>query len=254
MAFPMGNGVLRMIYEERNRTDMGKMAGVFRGALLLAFAAPGFLMGKNTTRECMKDDDIRLFLGNTLLYEIMPASHAEKSAAETTAGGVCGALENAGGGLDMNASFSMALSSLDDTLEIMSRYLEDNGFLPWGLTFGFASLIMTLSGARRHRPSGEEKDGQGEACDYYELVREEGPFRTDLGEDVLSAFSRLACDMSGESLAYAALADVEIWGRDLRDIPGLEETVAEHLRDLQMLGVREAMILNGKRAREASGL
>ena len=243
-----------MIYEERNRTDMGKLAGVFRGALLLAFAAPGFLMGKNTTRECMKDDDIRLFLGNTLLYEIMPASHAEKSAAETAAGGVCGTLENAGGGLDMNTSFSMALSSLDDTLEIMSRYLEDNGFLPWGLTFGFASLIMTLSGARRHRPSGEEKDRGGKEGAFYELIREDGSLRVDLDEDTLCAFSRLACDMSGESLAYAALADVEIWGRDLREIQGLEETVAEHLRDLQMLGVREAMILNGKRAREASGL
>ena len=244
-----------MIYEERDRTDMGKLAEIFRGALLLAFAAPGFLMGKNTTREYMKDDDIRLFLGNILLYEIMPASHAEKSAAETTAGGVCGALENAGGGLDMNASFSMALSSVGDTLEMMSRYHEDNGFLPWGLTFGFASLIMTLSGVRRHRPSGEEKDREGEKDgDYYELIREEGPFRADLNEDMMHAFSRLSCDMSGESLAYAALADVEIWGRDLREIPGLEETVAEHLRDLQMLGVREAMILNGKRAREASGL
>ena len=242
-----------MTNEERERTETGKLAAAFRGALLLAFAAPGFLMGKNTTRECMKDDDIRLFLGNTLLYEIMPASHAEKSAAETAAGGVCGSLENAGGGLDMNASFSMALSSLGDTLDLMSSYLEDNGFLPWGLTFGFSSLIMTLSGVRRKRPSGEGEDRAGKDGGY-ELIREDGPFRVELTEDTLYAFSRLACDMSGESLAYAALADVEIWGRDLREIPGLEETVAEHLRDLQMLGVREAMILNGKRAREASGL
>ena len=245
---------MRMTNDERDRTDTGKLAADFRGALLLAFAAPGFLMGKNTTRECMKDDDIRLFLGNTLLYEIMPASHAEKSAAETAAGGVCGALENAGGGLDMNTSFSMALSSVGKTLELISRYLEDNGFLPWGLTFGFASLIMTLSGVRKHRPSGKEKEHGGDEEDGYELIREEGPFRVDLNEQTLYAFSRLACDMSGESLAYAALADVEIWGRDLRGIPGLEEIVAEHLRDLQMLGVREAMILNGKRAREASGL
>ncbi len=243
-----------MTYEEREKTEAGNLAADFRGALLLAFAAPGFLMGKNTTRECMKDDDIRLFLGNTLLYEIMPASHAEKSAAEEAAGGVCGALENAGGGLDMNTSFSMALCSAGDTLELMKRYLEDNGFLPWGLSFGFASLIMALSGVRRHAPSGEEKDQYGNDGAFYELIREDGPFRVDLDENTLRAFSRLSCDMSGESLAYAALADVEIWGRDLREIPGLEETVAEHLRDLQMLGVREAMILNGKRAREASGL
>ncbi len=242
-----------MINEKQNRPDTGKLAALFRGALLLAFASPGFLMGKNNTRECMKDDDIRLFLGNTLLYEIMPAAHAGKSEAETAAGGVCGALENAGGGLDMNASLDMAFSSLGDTLRLMTAYLDDNGFLPWGLTFGLASLIMTLSGVRKSRPSEEKGDPCGEEQGY-ELLREDGPFRVTLPDACLYAFSRLACDMSGESLSYAALADVEIWGRDLREIPGLEEIVAEHLRDIQMLGVREAMVLNGKRAREASGL
>ncbi len=227
------------------KPDMARLTAEFRCALLTAFAAPGFLMGKNNTRECMKDDDIRLFLGNSLLYEIMPAAHTEKSAAESAAGGVCGALENAGSGLDMNRAFALALEGLDGTLALAERYLSDNGVLPWGLTFGFSCFIMMLSGVRKSRESGREA---------YELIREDGPFEITLPAPLLDSFSRLACDMSAESLAYAALADVENWGRDLREIPGMEETVTEHLRDLQMLGVREAMILNGKRAREESGL
>ena len=237
--------------EPRNQTDQAKLASAYRAALLCAFAPAGFLMGWNNTRQCMKDDDIRLFLGNTLLYEIMPASHAEKSAAEAAAGGVCAALENAGNGLKMNDAFSLIFDTADETLELMQRYADDNAFLPWGLTFGFACLVMALSGARK-RPRGDE-NGAG-TQEGYELMREDGAWEIRLPQRIPEAFSRLACDMSPESLAYAALADVEIWGRDLREIPGLEETVAEHLRDLQMLGVREAMILNGKRAREASGL
>ena len=233
--------------------DLGRLSGIYRGALLTAFAAPGFLMGKNNTRECMKDDDIRLFLGNALLYEIMPASHAEKSLAENAAGGVCSALENAGNGLWMNDAFNLVFSCLDDTVAVMKAYMEDSGFLPWALTFGFSALIMTLSGARKQ---GKEEDGNGiSARDTgYELIREDGSFEITLPKEIMEAFSRLSCDMDGESLAYAALADVMIWGRDLREIPGMEDAVAEHLRDLQLLGVRETMILNGKRAKEASGL
>ncbi len=240
--------------EAASEKTTGDLPAVYRNALLTAFAPAGFLLGKDNTRECMKDDDIRLYLGNTLLYEIMPASHAEKSAAESTAGGVCGALENAGSGLGMNECFSMIFEGLKDTLGLMTGYMNDNGFLPWGLTFGFSCLIMMLSGVRRHVPDGNGGTEPASGNGGYDLIRESGTFPVSLPPEIPEAFSRLSCDMSGESLAYAALADVEIWGRDLRDIPGLEEICAEHLGDLQVLGVREAMILNGKRAREASGL
>lgn len=58
---------------------------------------------------------------------------------------------------------------------------------------------------------------------------------------VLAAFARMSCDMPPESLAYAVLSDCEIWGGDLRGIAGLEEKVTAQLRDMQILGVREAM-------------
>ena len=58
---------------------------------------------------------------------------------------------------------------------------------------------------------------------------------------ILFSFSRLSCDMSPEALAYAVLSDRAIWDRDLRDVPGLEDLVAAQLRDLQLLGLREAL-------------
>ena len=55
------------------------------------------------------------------------------------------------------------------------------------------------------------------------------------------SFSRLSCDMPPESVAYAVLSDRAIWEEDLRDIPGLEDTIAGQLRDLQLLGLMEAV-------------
>ena len=47
--------------------------------------------------------------------------------------------------------------------------------------------------------------------------------------------------MPPESLAYAALSDRAIWEEDLRQIPGLEDTISAQLRDLQLLGLMEAI-------------
>ena len=42
-------------------------------------------------------------------------------------------------------------------------------------------------------------------------------------------------------VAYAALSDRAIWEEDLRDIPGLEDLITEQLRDLQLLGLLNAL-------------
>ena len=64
------------------------------------------------------------------------------------------------------------------------------------------------------------------------------------------SFSRLSCDMPPESLAYAALSDRAIWEEDLREIPGLEDTIASQLRDLQLLGLMEAIKKTWKKYEE----
>ena len=47
--------------------------------------------------------------------------------------------------------------------------------------------------------------------------------------------------MPAESLAYAVLSDRAIWEEDLRELPGLEDKIASDLRDLQLLGLEEAV-------------
>ena len=53
-------------------------------------------------------------------------------------------------------------------------------------------------------------------------------------ERALSVFATLSHDMPPETLAYAALADRELWqGEDLREIDGLEARVALDIARLQ---------------------
>jgi len=80
----------------------------------------------------------------------------------------------------------------------------------------------------------------------YEVVRGEKAAAVYDDAGILESFSRLAHDMPAESLAYAALADWEIWGADLREVDGLEMRVAFDLSSIQRIGLRETMRLQGE--------
>ena len=64
--------------------------------------------------------------------------------------------------------------------------------------------------------------------------------------EVLEAFSRLDHDVPSETLAYAVLADRDLWGADLRQIDGLEFAVACDLSAIQRIGLRETLRLSEK--------
>ena len=114
-------------------------------------------------------------------------------------------------------------------LPAMTEYEQKNAALPRRLAFAVSALIMLYSGVR--------PDDQG----VYTLAGKDGSMPVLDRANALRAFSRLSCDMPCEALAYAALSDCEIWGCDLREIEGLEELATEQLRDMQLLGVCEAM-------------
>jgi hypothetical protein len=80
----------------------------------------------------------------------------------------------------------------------------------------------------------------------YEVARGEKNAAIHDDPESLEAFSRLAHDMPAESLAYAALADWNIWGMDLREVDGLEMRVAFDLSSIQRIGLRETMRLQGE--------
>ncbi len=199
----------------------------YKAGLLLVIQPAGLILGYADSSACMKDDLLRLTMGNCLLYEIMPASHAEKETAEKLAYKLCSELESRVHAEDLT-DLSFLFGNRGSIFSLIRSYSDERQMLPAGLIGGLACLIMLCTGLKR------EQDGR-----YMLLLN--GKEKTLKPCAELEAFSLLACDMPPEMLSYAVLSDQTLWGEDLRGIEGLEDAVAQRLLDLQILGVRETL-------------
>ena len=65
-----------------------------QGALLSTLAGPGALLGMKSVRACMKDGEMRVFLGHALLHEIMPSMGRSREALDPVAMAVCAEMES----------------------------------------------------------------------------------------------------------------------------------------------------------------
>ena len=218
-----------MTMEEMRQERMKAARTRMEGSLLSMILPVGLLAGLDTVHACMKEDTLRAFLGHTLLHEIMPCLGEHRDILDPVAMAVCKDLEDPAAAQPL-ALLPEAVRGWDSqALPILKNYVERDEHLPPCLCMSLACLIMLYAGARR------EEDGR-----YTVLKNGERCFVSE-DEEVLSSFSRLSCDMPPESLAYAALSDRAIWEEDLREIPGLEDLITEQLRDLQLLGLLDAM-------------
>jgi tagaturonate reductase len=195
-----------------------------------AMVPAAFLSGLDTVLDCMRDAGVRAFISHALFNEIVPVVPLPREEVMAFAAAVCQRFENP---FNRHMLLSIALNSVSKyaarVLPTLEEYTSARGEPPRCLTFGLAALIMMYAGARIN------------SANEYEGVRDGKPFPVKDDGHVLLAFSRLSCDMPPEQLAYAVLADHQLWDRDLRVIPGLEELLASQVRDIQLLGIRAAM-------------
>ena len=201
-----------------------------QGCLLSLILPAGVLAGLGTVEDCMRDPVLRPFLGHALLKEIMPCMGMGKEILDPLAVEICGEMENPTIVQPLSLLMPNAVRAWrDQALPVLKRYEERECELPPCLCMSLSLLIMLFAGARQDAQGRYTYLKNGETCYLNE------------DEEILFSFSRLSCDMPPESLAYAALSDQAIWEENLRDIPGLEDTIAAQLRDLQLLGLMEAI-------------
>ena len=201
-----------------------------QGALLSTLAGPGALLGMKSVRACMKDGEMRVFLGHALLHEIMPSMGRSREALDPVAMAVCAEMESPAVEQPLALVLRSAVAGWEkQALPLIRAYEEREGKTPPCLCMGLSALIMLYAGARR------TEDGR-----YACLSDGEEVPLSDDGE-ALYSFSRLSCDMPPETLSYAVLSDRAIWEEDLREVPGLEEKIGSQLRDIQLLGLRAAL-------------
>lgn len=190
---------------------------------LFAMAAPGWLLGCDTLADCMKHPRLRAFAGRAWTDELLPQDPEARSAA---APGVIAAFERFENPLTRNDLLGCARPLLERfrraALPRMRAWADERFEPPRRLSFALAATIMLYAGARP------------DATGRYAVLRGTQSRYLDDDPRALAVFSTLSHDMPPEALAYAALADRELWrGEDLRQIDGLEARVALDLAALQ---------------------
>jgi tagaturonate reductase len=109
-------------------------------------------------------------------------------------------------------------------LPTLKDYQKKTGAIPACLAFGLSALICFYTGIQQN------------AAGDYEGLRDGKPYPVKDDAHVLTFFSaQKAPD------AHAVLSNTALWGEDLTAIPGLENKVAEQLKDIQANGIRTAM-------------
>ncbi len=216
--------------EERERAIRREAEARLHGCLASLLLGPGTLAGLTTLRDCMKDENLRPFFGHALLHEILPSMGLGREVLDPAAMAVCRELEEPAVTQPLSLLLNNGVRAWEaQALPLLVAYQDREDALPPCLCMSLAALVMLFAGVRR------EENGR------YGLIKNGEPCYVNEDEELLDSFSRLACDMPPETLAYAALSDRAIWQTDLRDIPGLEEQITGQLRDLQLLGLMEAL-------------
>ena len=190
---------------------------------LFAMAAPGWLLGCNTLSECMKHPRLREYVGRTYNDELLPPDPVQRSALAPL---VIQAFERFENPLNDNALLPSARPLLARfrraVLPVIRAWANETFEPPRRLSFALAATIMLYAGAR--------PNAQGR----YEVYRGAQVHVLEDDPEALAVFATLSHDMPPEALAYAALADRELWkGEDLRQIDGLEARVALDIANLQ---------------------
>lgn len=201
----------------------------FFDAGIFAMSALGYLHGNGTLADCMKDEALRDLVGHALYDEVLPYSPVSREEAAAYVIRCCERYENP---MNDNRILDCAAGLLRKfrvgVLPVIRAYADEHFAAPERLTLGLAATILLYSGAR-------EDDG------VYTVLMDNIPEAVHDDPALLEAFSQLAPDMSPDSLAYAALADRELWaGADLREIDGMEEKVTELLRKAEFTGNKDA--------------
>lgn len=197
--------------------EMQKKHRIF-DAGLFAMAALGCLHGNETLADCMKDDPLRELVGHALYDEIMPFLPFKREEIVPYVIACCERYENP---LNDNHILDAARGLLRrfnvGVLPTMRAYANEHFEAPKHLSLSLAATAMLYAGARANGSQ-------------YEVLLDEAPEMVHDDPEALHAFSLLSPDMPADSLAYAVLADRSLWnGCDLREIDGLEESMAANM-------------------------
>ena len=189
-----------------------------------------YLAGFDIVGDFMKDDTVRTFMNDVIYKEVIPTLDLPKEELESFAASVNDRFSNP---YIKHKLLDIALNSCSKfnarCLPSLLDYVEKKGELPKCLTFSLAAFIKFYQG--------ERKDGA------YIGTRKDGtqyPLRDD--EAVIQFFAEAWAGKDADRAAGEVLSNKDFWsGKDLTEVPGLKDTVAGYLKEMEEKEIKDIM-------------
>lgn len=185
------------------------------------------LAGEEIVRNCMENEVISGYV-NTLIYdEIIPILTLPKEELLEFAGAVADRFKNPY--IDHRLT-DISLNSISKwrarVMPSLLEYIEKFNKLPECLSFSLAGLLRFYKG--------KEKDGNfvGEANGKEYAIRDD--------RDICAYFAALPWE-DVKKTVDTALSNVELWGRDLTEVAGLADKVADFISKIDEVGAKDVM-------------
>ena len=194
------------------------------------FVLGAYLAGENIVRDCMQDETIKGFMNKMLYDEVIPTLPLDKQDLLNFAAAVSDRFNNPFVNhelmsISLNSTSKWKARNMPSFLE----YVKEKGELPVCLTMSLAAYIAFYSNDI------QELNEKGLVC------------KRPAGNEYVVSDDRWALDFyyehrndSAEDLVHAVLTNEKMWGQDLTQIKGLEETVVADLKKIREEGAKAA--------------
>ena len=194
------------------------------------FVLGAYLAGYDIVRDCMHDDTILGYMNKMLYEEVIPTLPLDKEDCKQFAAAVQDRFNNP------FVNHELMSISLNSTSKWRARnmptfldYVEQMGKLPSCLTTSFAAYVAFYS-----------NDIQGLTDKGLVCKRGAGNEYTVNDDRWVLEFYAAHKDDSPEALVNAVMANTDMWGQDLTQVPGFEAEVVRILKVIRKDGAKEA--------------
>ena len=194
------------------------------------FVLGAYLAGFDIVRDCMHDDTVRGFMNKMLNEEVIPTLPLDKKDLDDFARAVQDRFNNPFVNhelmsISLNSTSKWRARNMPSFLE----YIETKKALPPCLTTSLAAYIAFYSSEV------QELNDKGLLC-----KRPKGNTYTVSDDRDVLEFYWAHREDSEEELVHAVLTNEKMWGQDLTEVAGLEETVTNLLRMIRRDGALAA--------------
>ena len=186
-------------------------------------APVALLCGAKTVNEAMADDLVGAYLRRTMYDELvasLDAPNAGSFAREVVERFANPYLAHSLFDITLHGTTKMKVRVVPSIMDFAAK----EGRVPELIAFGFAAFLLFLRGDLQ-----QERKAAGLAIPVDELAAKVRDLWIAAGDHAPAAVARDAC------------GNVELWGADLREIPGFDDAVAAHLARMTEIGVRAAL-------------